>query len=84
MIAQASRGAGKYEKPPIGVWPILEMPSHTSDGTGATYFLEDCGRIVGHSLADYRSYIGHILADFCILLLDRNRPENRQFKDRFC
>ena len=84
MIAQASRGAGKYEKLPVGIWPILEIPCLTSDGTGATSFQENCRKIVGLSLADYPPFTGHFLGDSWVLLHARNCPENRQIKSKFC
>ena len=67
MIGLGSRGAGKYEKLPVGVWSILEMPCLTSDGTGPISFLEDWGRIVGHSLADCHPFIGHFLTNVWML-----------------
>ena len=57
-------GLENMKKLPVGVWPILEMPFHTSDRTGATSFLEDCRRIVDRLLADCPQFIGHFFTDF--------------------
>ena len=62
MIARTSRGAGKYERLPIGVCSIIQIYSRSPDRTGATNLMDDFGQNMVRFPSNHWTILGRFLA----------------------